>query len=37
MNYEELYNLIKEQQPNICQVVAYKNNEQVYSDSNIKC
>ena len=32
MNQEELYHLIKEQQPNICQVVAYKNNEKVYSD-----
>ena len=32
MNREELHNLIKEQQPNICQVVAYKNNEKVYSD-----
>ena len=32
MNREELHDLIKEQQPNICQVVAYKNNEKVYSD-----
>lgn len=32
MNQGELYHLIKEQQPNICQVVAYKNNEKVYSD-----
>lgn len=32
MNQEELYNLIKEQQPNICQIVAYKNNEKVYSE-----
>ena len=32
MNKEELHNLIKEQQPNICQVVAYKGNEKVYSD-----
>ena len=32
MNREELYHLIKEQQPNICQVVAYKGNEKVYSD-----
>ena len=32
MNKEELYNLIKEKQPNICQVVAYKDNRKVYSD-----
>ena len=32
MNQEEFHNLIKEQQPNICQVVAYKNNQKVYSD-----
>lgn len=32
MNQEELHNLIKEQQPNICQIVAYKNNQKVYSD-----
>ncbi len=32
MNREELHHLIKEQQPNICQIVAYKNNRQVYSD-----
>ncbi len=32
MKKEELYNLIQEQQPNICQVVAYKNNERVYSE-----
>ena len=32
MNQEELYNLIKEQQPNICQIVAYKSGEKVYSD-----
>ena len=32
MNQEELHNLIKEQQPNICQIVVYKNNEKVYSD-----
>lgn len=32
MNREELFNLIKEQQPNICQVVAYKNNKKVYSE-----
>ena len=32
MNQEQLHNLIKEQQPNICQVVAYKDNKKVYSD-----
>lgn len=32
MNHEELYNLIKEGQPNICQVVAYRTGEKVYSD-----
>ena len=32
MNQEELHNLIKEQQPNICQVVAYKAGEKVLSD-----
>jgi len=32
MNREELHNLIREQQPNICQIVAYKNGEKVYSD-----
>ena len=32
MNREELHDLIKEQQPNICQIVAYRNNEKVYSD-----
>ena len=32
MNKEKLHNFIKEQQPNICQVVAYKGNEKVYSD-----
>jgi len=32
LNREELFNLIKEQQPNICQVVAYKNNKKVYSE-----
>ena len=26
MTYEELYNLIENKQPNICQVVAYKDN-----------
>ena len=32
MNREELHKLIKEQQPNICQIVAYKSGEKVYSD-----
>ena len=32
MNKEELHNLIEQQQPNICQIVAYKNNQKVYSD-----
>lgn len=32
MNKAELHNFIEEKQPNICQVVAYKNNEKVYSD-----
>ena len=33
MNQEELHDLIAKQQPNICQIVAYRNNEKVYSDS----
>lgn len=32
MNQEELYDLIAKQQPNICQIVAYKDGEKVYSD-----
>ena len=32
MNKEKLHKLIEEQQPNICQIVAYKNNKKVYSD-----
>ena len=32
MNQEELNKLIEEQQPNICQIVAYKENKKVYSD-----
>ncbi len=32
MNKEQLYDLIKEQQPNICQVVAYKDGKKVYSE-----
>ena len=32
MNKEELHDFIKKQQPNICQISAYKNNEKIYSD-----
>ena len=32
MNKEALHNFIEKQQPNICQIVAYKDNEKVYSD-----
>lgn len=32
MNQEELHDLIAKHQPNICQIVAYRNNEKVYSD-----
>jgi len=32
MNREELHHLTEEQQPNICQVAAYKDNRKVYSD-----
>ena len=32
MTKESIHNLIETQQPNICQVTAYKNNELVYSD-----
>jgi len=32
MNKEELHKLIEEQEPNICQIVAYKDNKKVYSD-----
>ena len=32
MNGEELYKLIKEQHPNICQITAYKAGEKVYSE-----
>ena len=31
MNQEELHDLIAKQQPNICQLVAYRNDEKVYS------
>ena len=32
MNKEELHSLIEKQQPNICQIVAYKDGEKVYSE-----
>lgn len=32
MTKEELHNLIENKQPNICQVVCYKNGKEVYSD-----
>lgn len=32
MNKQELHTLIEKQQPNICQITAYKNNKKVYSD-----
>ena len=32
MNKETLHNFIEKQQPNICQIVAYKENKKVYSD-----
>ena len=32
MNKEELHDLIAKQQPNICQIVAYRNSKKVYSD-----
>ena len=31
-NREELHNFIEKQQPNICKVVAYKDNKKVYSN-----
>ncbi|MBQ4573359.1 MAG: serine hydrolase [Clostridia bacterium] len=33
MNKEKLHNIVEEQQPNICQISAIKNNEIVYSDT----
>jgi len=33
MNKEELHNIVKEQQPNICQIAAIKNNEVFYSNT----
>ena len=32
MNKEQLHNFIEANQPNICQVVAYKDGEKIYSD-----
>ena len=32
MNQEELHRLIMAQQPNICQITAYKNHVKIYSD-----
>ena len=32
MSKEELHSMIEREQPNICQMVVYKNNEEVYSD-----
>ena len=32
MNKEELHDLIEKQQANVCQILAYKNNQKVYSD-----
>ena len=32
MNKEELHEFIEENQPNICQISAYKDNEKIYSD-----
>ena len=33
MYKEELHGLIEKRQVNVCQICAYKNNQQVYSDS----
>ena len=33
MNKEELHNIVEVEQPNICQIVAIKNNDIVYSDT----
>ena len=32
MNKKQLHDLIKEQQPNICQISCYKDGKEVYSD-----
>ena len=32
MNKAQLHEYIKENEPNICQISAYKNGEEVYSD-----
>ena len=33
MNREELHSIIADEQPNICQIVAVKDKEKVYSDT----
>ena len=33
MNKEELHKIVEEKQPNICQIVAMKNNEILYNDT----
>lgn len=33
MNKEELHRIIEERQPNICQIIAAKNNKIVYNDT----
>lgn len=33
MNKEELHNIVVEQQPNICQIVAMRNNKVIYNDT----
>lgn len=32
MNKEELHRIVEEEQPNICQIVCYKDNKNIYSD-----
>ncbi len=31
MNKEELHSIVEKQQPNICQIVCYKDNKNIYS------
>lgn len=33
MNKKELHNYVEKNQPNICQIVAYKNNQKIYFDT----
>ena len=33
MNKEELHNIVVEQQPNICQIVAMRKNKVIYNDT----